>query len=174
LVVLCDISGSMHRYTRMFLHFVHALMKSHGRVETFLFGTRLTQVTRQLRARDVDLAVGRVTEAVADWAGGTRIGASLSEFNLKWSRRVLGQGATVLLVSDGLDRDDAGELAQAMALLKRSARQVIWLNPLLRYEGFEAKPAGVRAMLPHVDLFLPVHNLESLQGFARALSMPKG
>ncbi len=174
LVVLCDISGSMHRYTRMFLHFVHALMKSHGHVETFLFGTRLTQVTRQLRARDVDLAVGRVTEAVADWAGGTRIGVCLGEFNLKWSRRVLGQGATVLLVSDGLDRDDAGELAQAMALLKRSARQVIWLNPLLRYEGFEAKPAGVRAMLPHVDLFLPVHNLESLQGFARALSTPKG
>ena len=170
LVVLCDISGSMHRYTRMFLHFVHALMKSHGRVETFLFGTRLTQVTRQLRSRDVDLAVGRVTEAVSDWAGGTRIGACLGEFNLKWSRRVLGQGATVLLVSDGLDRDDSGNLTEAMALLKRSARQLIWLNPLLRYEGFEAKPAGVRAMLPHVDLFLPVHNLESLQAFAAALS----
>jgi len=174
LVVLCDISGSMHRYTRMLLHFVHALARSQaGRrvpVHTLLFGTRLTNVTRHLRERDVDLAVERVRGAVADWAGGTRIGASLADFNLHWSRRLLGQSASVLLITDGLDRDRVDELKDAMARLKRSAHQLIWLNPLLRYDKFEAKPAGIRAMLPYVDAHLPVHNLEALSDLAAALA----
>ncbi|HEY4370460.1 MAG TPA: VWA domain-containing protein [Burkholderiales bacterium] len=174
LVVLCDISGSMHRYTRMLLHFVHALARHQGAqrvpVHTLLFGTRLTNVTRHLRERDVDVAVERVRNAVADWAGGTRIGASLAEFNLHWSRRLLGQNASVLLITDGLDRDQVDELRAAMAKLKRSAHQLIWLNPLLRYDKFEARPAGIRAMLPYVDAHLPVHNLESLRGLAEALA----
>jgi len=174
LVVLCDISGSMHRYTRMLLHFVHALARHQGAqrvpVHTLLFGTRLTNVSRHLRERDVDLAVEKVRGAVQDWAGGTRIGASLTEFNLRWSRRVLGQNASVLLITDGLDRDKVDELREAMAKLKRSAHQLIWLNPLLRYDKFEAKPAGIRAMLPYVDAHLPVHNLESLGSLAEELA----
>lgn len=174
LVVLCDISGSMHRYTRMLLHFVHALARHQGAqrvtVHTLLFGTRLTNVSRHLRERDVDVAVERVRNAVEDWAGGTRIGASLTEFNLRWSRRLLGQNASVLLITDGLDRDRVDELREAMARLKRSAHQLIWLNPLLRYDKFEAKPAGIRAMLPYVDAHLPVHNLQSLSGLAEALA----
>jgi uncharacterized protein with von Willebrand factor type A (vWA) domain len=174
LVVLCDISGSMHRYTRMLLHFVHALARNQGSrrvpVHTLLFGTRLTNVSRHLRERDVDIAVERVRGAVEDWAGGTRIGASLTEFNLRWSRRLLGQNASVLLITDGLDRDKVDELRDAMARLKRSAHQLIWLNPLLRYDKFEAKPAGIRAMLPYVDAHLPVHNLDSLEQLAQALA----
>lgn len=174
LVVLCDISGSMHRYTRMLLHFVHALARNQGarrvQVHTLLFGTRLTNVSRHLRERDVDLAVERVRNSVQDWAGGTRIGPSLAEFNLRWSRRLLGQNASVLLITDGLDRDKVDELREAMARLKRSAHQLIWLNPLLRYDKFEAKPAGIRAMLPYVDAHLPVHNLESLGSLAEALA----
>jgi uncharacterized protein with von Willebrand factor type A (vWA) domain len=174
LVVLCDISGSMHRYTRMLLHFVHALARHQGAqrvpVHTLLFGTRLTNVSRHLRERDVDLAVEKVRGAVQDWAGGTRIGASLAEFNLRWSRRLLGQNASVLLITDGLDRDKVDELQDAIAKLKRSAHQLIWLNPLLRYDKFEAKPAGIRAMLPYVDAHLPVHNLESLGSLAQELA----
>lgn len=174
LVVLCDISGSMHRYTRMLLHFVHALARHQGArrvpVHTLLFGTRLTNVSRHLRERDVDLAVEKVRGAVEDWAGGTRIGASLADFNLHWSRRLLGQNASVLLITDGLDRDKVDELREAMAKLKRSAHQLIWLNPLLRYDKFEAKPAGIRAMLPYVDAHLPVHNLESLSSLAEELA----
>ena len=174
LVVLCDISGSMHRYTRMLLHFVHALARSQGArrvpVHTLLFGTRLTNVTRHLRERDVDVALEKVRTAVEDWAGGTRIGPSIAEFNLRWSRRLLGQNASVLLITDGLDRDSPEDLKQAMARLKRSAHQLIWLNPLLRYDKFEAKPAGIRAMLPFVDAHLPVHNLEALRDLADALS----
>ena len=170
LVVLCDISGSMHRYTRMFLHFLHALTQDRERVSTFLFGTRLTPVTRQLRDRDVDEAVRRVCEAVPDWAGGTRIAACLREFNWRWSRRVLGQNACVILVTDGLDRDDDAGLAGEMARLSRSCHRLVWLNPLLRYEGFEPRATGIRAMLPHADAFLPMHNLDSLAELARALS----
>lgn len=162
LVVLCDISGSMESYTRMLLHFVHAITNDRDRVHTFLFGTRLTDITRHLRHRDVDIALGSVSAAVADWAGGTRIGACLKEFNQRWARRVLGQGAVVLLISDGLDSDAGSGLQQEMERLAKSCRQLIWLNPLLRYEKFEARPAGIRAMLPHVDAFLPVHNLASL------------
>jgi uncharacterized protein with von Willebrand factor type A (vWA) domain len=172
LVVLCDISGSMNPYARMFLHFLHAITNDRDRVHTFVFGTRLTNVTRQLRHRDVDVAMARVAEAIKDWSGGTRIGACLREFNWRWARRVLGQNACVLLVSDGLDREAGEGLGEEMERLAKSSRTLIWLNPLLRYERFEAKPAGVRAMLPHVDQFLPVHNLKSLVELARTLSRP--
>ena len=170
LVVLCDISGSMNPYSRMFLHFLHAVTNDRDRVTVFVFGTRLTNITRQLRHRDVDVAMARVAEAIKDWSGGTRIGASLREFNFKWARRVLGQNACVLLVSDGLDREAGEGLGDEMERLAKSCRSLIWLNPLLRYDKFEARPAGVRAMLPHVDLFLPVHNLKSLVDLAHSLS----
>ena len=170
LVVLCDISGSMNPYSRMFLHFLHAVTNDRDRVSVFVFGTRLTNITRQLRHRDVDVAMARIAEAIKDWSGGTRIGASLREFNFKWARRVLGQNACVLLVSDGLDREAGEGLGDEMERLAKSCRSLIWLNPLLRYDKFEARPAGVRAMLPHVDLFLPVHNLKSLVDLAHALS----
>jgi uncharacterized protein with von Willebrand factor type A (vWA) domain len=170
LVILCDISGSMSRYSRMFLHFLHAITNDRDRVYTFVFGTRLTNITRHLRHRDVDVALTHVAQAVADWSGGTRIGTSLKEFNLRWARRVLGQNAVVLMITDGLDRDLGHELREEMARLDRSCRRLIWLNPLLRYEGFEPRPAGVRAMLPHVDAFLPAHNIESLVDLARVLS----
>jgi uncharacterized protein with von Willebrand factor type A (vWA) domain len=172
LVVLCDISGSMNPYARMFLHFLHALTNDRDRVHTFVFGTRLTNITRQLRHRDVDVAMTRVADAIKDWSGGTRIGVCLREFNWRWGRRLLGQNACVLLVSDGLDREAGEGLGEEMERLAMSCRFLVWLNPLLRYERFEAKPAGVRAMLPHVDLFLPVHNLKSLVELAHALSRP--
>jgi hypothetical protein len=169
LVVLCDVSGSMNRYSRMFLHFLHAITNDRDRVTSFVFGTRLTNISRYLRHRDVDVAMSGVADAIADWSGGTRIGNCLREFNLRWSRRVLGQNAVVLMISDGLDGDIGEGLAREMERLHRSCRKLIWLNPLLRYEGFEARPAGVRAMLPHVDEFLPVHNVASLVELARAL-----
>ncbi len=170
LVILCDISGSMNRYSRMFLHFLHALTGDRDRVYTFVFGTRLTSVTRYLRYNDVDVALGKVSTVVQDWAGGTRIGKCLREFNLHWSRRLLGQGAVVLLISDGLDRDAGAGLEPEIERLHKSCRRLLWLNPLLRYEGFEAKPAGVKVMLSHVDDFRPVHNLQSLVDLAKALT----
>ncbi len=172
LVVLCDISGSMNPYARMFLHFLHAITNDRDRVSVFVFGTRLTNITRQLRHRDVDVAMAKVADAIKDWSGGTRIGGSLREFNWRWGRRVLGQNACVLLVSDGLDREAGEGLAEEMERLAKSCRYLVWLNPLLRYDKFEARPAGVRAMLPHVDLFLPVHNLRSLVDLAKTLSGP--
>jgi hypothetical protein len=172
LVVLCDISGSMNPYARMFLHFLHALTNDRDRVHTFVFGTRLTNITRQLRHRDVDVAMTRVADTIKDWSGGTRIGVCLREFNWRWARRLLGQNACVLLVSDGLDREAGEGLGEEMERLAKSCRFLVWLNPLLRYDRFEAKPAGVRAMLPHVDLFLPVHNLKSLVDLAHTLSRP--
>jgi len=173
LVVLCDISGSMSRYSRMFLHFLHAITNDRDRVHTLVFGTRLTNITRHLRNRDVDIAMNRVTSAIADWAGGTRIGVCLEEFNRKWSRRLLGQNAVVLLISDGLDRDIGAGLGAEMERLHKSCRKLVWLNPLLRYDGFQPRPSGVRAMLPHVDAFLPVHNIESLVDLARELEQGK-
>jgi len=169
LVVMCDVSGSMNRYSRMFLHFLHASTNDRDRVTSFVFGTRLTNISRYLRHRDVDVAMSGVSDAIADWSGGTRIGNCLREFNLRWSRRVLGQNAVVLMISDGLDGDVGEGLAKEMERLHKSCRKLIWLNPLLRYEGFEARPAGVRAMLPHVDEFMPVHNVASLIDLARAL-----
>lgn len=169
LVVLCDISGSMSAYSRMLLHFLHAVTNDRDRVHTFLFGTRLTNVTRHMAHRDPDEAVAKVSRAVHDWSGGTRIGAVLREFNRLWSRRVLGQGAVVLLITDGLDRDAGEGLDGEMRRLHHSCRRLIWLNPLLRYDAFEPKSAGIRAMLPHVDDFRPVHNLDSLAGLIAAL-----
>ena len=173
LVILCDISGSMTRYSRMFLHFLHAITNDRDRVHTFVFGTRLTNITRQLRQRDVDVALNRIGQSVEDWSGGTRIGHTIGEFNRQWSRRVLGQGAVVLLISDGLDRDAGVGLAMEMQRLHKSCRRLIWLNPLLRWEGFEPKSQGIKAILPHVDEFRPVHNLQSLSELAAALSSPQ-
>jgi len=169
LVVLCDVSGSMSRYSRMFLHFLHAITSDRDRVTSFVFGTRLTNVTRHLRHRDVDVAMAQVLEMIADWSGDTRIGQCLGEFNLRWSRRVLAQNATVLMISDGLDGDVGEGLSIQMERMHKSCRQLIWLNPLLRYKDFEARPAGVRAMLPHVDAFLPAHNIKSLIDLAAVM-----
>lgn len=170
LVVLCDISGSMSAYARMLLHFLHTITNDRDRVHVFLFGTRLTNVTRDLNHRDPDVALARIGQSVQDWSGGTRIGEALAQFNRLWSRRVLGQGAVTLLITDGLDRDGGVGLGVETQRLQRSCRRLIWLNPLLRYAGFEAKPAGIRAILPHVDEFRPVHNLDSLAALVQALS----
>jgi uncharacterized protein len=170
LVVICDISGSMERYSRMLLHFMHTVTNDRDRVHTFLFGTRLTNVTRYLRYKDVDEALEKVSEAVDDWSGGTRIGHCLEDFNKFWSRRVLSQGAVVVLISDGLDRDEGDGLTLEMERLHMSCRRLIWLNPLLRYDGFEPKSIGIKAMLPHVDVFQTVHNLNSLNDLTRVLS----
>jgi uncharacterized protein with von Willebrand factor type A (vWA) domain len=170
IVALLDISGSMSEYTRLFLHFLHAVTDARKRVSVFLFGTRLTNVTRALRARDPDEALASCSSSVEDWAGGTRIATSLHSFNKLWARRVLGQGAIVLLISDGLEREADDRLAFEMDRLHRSCRRLIWLNPLLRYGGFEAKAQGIKMMLPHVDEFRPVHNLSSIEGLIKALS----
>src|ERR1700710_2851933 len=170
IVALLDISGSMSEYTRLFLHFLHAITDARKRVSVFLFGTRLTNVTRDLRARDPDEALASCSAAVEDWAGGTRIATSLHSFNKLWGRRVLGQGAIVLLISDGLEREADSRLDFEMDRLHRSGRRLIWLNPLLRYGGFEAKAQGIKMMLPHVDEFRPVHNLSSIEGLIAALS----
>jgi uncharacterized protein with von Willebrand factor type A (vWA) domain len=172
LVILCDISGSMSRYSRIILHFMHAITNDRDRVDTFLFGTRLTNVTRYLRHKDIDVALEKVGQTVDDWSGGTRIGKCLAEFNSRWSRRVLGQGAVLLFISDGLDRDGGEGLAKEMERLHKSCRRLIWLNPLLRYEGYEPRSVGARAIMPHVDEFRPVHNLESLADLTRVLSAP--
>ncbi|TIW96957.1 VWA domain-containing protein [Mesorhizobium sp.] len=169
LVVLADISGSMSQYTRIFLHFLHALTEKRRRVHAFVFGTRLTNLTRQMRHRDPDAALAESSATVKDWSGGTRIGDTLAEFNRLWSRRVLGQGAVVLLITDGLERDEIAGLSEEMERLHKSCRRLIWLNPLLRFDGFEARARGVKAMLPHVDEFRPVHNLEALADFCASL-----
>ncbi len=173
LVVIVDISGSMSRYSRMFLHFLHALVAIGGaehRTQAFVFGTRLTPITRQLASRDPDVAVAAVVQAVDDWSGGTRIAHALRDFNLHWARRVLAGSPTVLLVTDGLEHGDTELLARETERLAKSCRRLVWLNPLLRYDAFEPKARGIRAMLPHVDAFLPVHNIDSLQDLARTLT----
>jgi uncharacterized protein with von Willebrand factor type A (vWA) domain len=152
------------------LHFLHAITEREKRVTTFLFGTRLTNITRAIRERDPDEALAACSTHVADWAGGTRIASSLREFNKCWARRVLGQGAVVLLITDGLERDADVTLSFEMDRLHRSCRRLIWLNPLLRFEGFEARAKGVRTMLPHVDELRQIHNLESMRGLVEALS----
>ena len=176
LVALCDISGSMSQYSRLILHFLHAVANERGagwaQVHAFTFGTQLTNITRHLRTRDVDAALKAAGAQAQDWEGGTRIGQSLEAFNRDWSRRVLGQGAVVLLITDGLDRDDPDALARQMQRLHLSARRVIWLNPLLRWDGFAPKAAGIRAMLPHVDSFRAGHSIESLEALAAAISQP--
>ncbi|MFN3578565.1 MAG: vWA domain-containing protein [Tabrizicola sp.] len=174
LVVLCDISGSMADYSRMVLHFVHAVANRKGqgwaRVHAFTFGTRLTNITRHLRARDVDAALKAAGQEAQDWSGGTRIGQSLHAFNRDWSRRVLGQGAVVLLITDGLDRDDTDLLGKEVGRLHLSCRRLIWLNPLLRWTGFAPKAQGIRAILPHVDSFRAGHSIASLEALGRAIS----
>ena len=169
LVILCDISGSMSRYSRLVLHFMHAITNDRDRAHSFVFGTRLSNVTRYLRNSDVDLALEKAGEVVDDWAGGPRIGACLNEFNRVWGRRVLGQGAVVLLITDGLDREGAEGLTEEMDRLHRSCRRLIWLNPLLRYDAYAPKSTGAKAILPHVDEFRPVHSLNSLQDLADVL-----
>jgi hypothetical protein len=170
LVVLCDISGSMSRYSRLALHFLHAITNDRDRVYTFLFGTRLSNITRLLRHRDIDVAIDRVTKHVVDWSGGTRIGHCLAEFNLRWARRILGQGAVVLLISDGLDREGAAGLEQEIARLHRSCRRLIWLNPLLRYDAYEPLSQGAQVLIKHVDDFRPIHNLTSMRDLTSVLS----
>ncbi|WP_299736260.1 VWA domain-containing protein [uncultured Roseobacter sp.] len=177
LVVLCDISGSMSQYSRVVLHFLHAVANAKGagwaKVHAFTFGTRLTNITRHLKHRDVDAALAAAGAEAQDWEGGTRIGQCLESFNRDWSRRVMGQGAVVLLITDGLDRDDPDALARHMERLHLSSRRLIWLNPLLRWEGFAPKAQGIRAMLPHVDSFRAGHSIASLEDLALSLSRPE-
>lgn len=170
IVALCDISGSMESYSRILLHFFHALTNATDRVHTFVFGTRLTNITRLLRDRDVDRALDRIGNTVQDWYGGTRIGAALQAFNLNWSRRLLAQGAVVLLVTDGLDREGGEGIRVHARRLRKSCRSLIWLNPLLRYRAFAPRAAGIKALLPEVDEHRPVHNLDSLAELAVVLS----
>ena len=176
LVVLCDISGSMSQYSRTVLHFLHAVANARGagwaQVHAFTFGTRLTNITRHLATRDVDAALKAAGAQAQDWEGGTRIGASIEAFNRDWSRRVMGQGAVVLLITDGLDRDAPDDLARQMQRLQLTARRLIWINPLLRWDGFAPKAAGIRAMLPHVDSFRAGHSIASLEELADAISRP--
>ena len=172
LVVLADISGSMSRYSRMLLHFVHTLGHAEARVESFVFGTRLTRTTRLLKSRDPDVAVAQVVRAVQDWSGGTRISQCLHDFNRQWARRVLASNATVLLISDGLEHGQTDTLAFEMERLHKSCRRLLWLNPLLRFDAFEPRAAGIKAMLPHTDAFLPAHNLQSLAELADLLAHP--
>ena len=170
LVVVCDVSGSMTRYSQLLLHFAYALTNGRERVYSFVFGTRLTNISKYLVERDADVALEAAQDAVKDWSGGTRIGACIRNFNHEWSRRVLGQGAVVILITDGLDKDGGGSLSEEMERMHKSCRRLIWLNPLLRYSEFEPKALGVKAMLPHVDEFRPIHNLASVAELAEVLS----
>jgi uncharacterized protein len=174
IVALLDISGSMSQYSRIFLHFLHDLTDARKRVSTFLFGTRLTNVTRALRERDPDDALAACSASVPDWSGGTRIASSLHAFNKLWARRVLTQGAIVLLITDGLERDADDTLGFEIDRLHRSCRRLIWLNPLLRFDGFEARARGIRNMLPHVDEFRSIHNLETMAALVAALTRSGG
>ena len=176
IVALCDVSGSMSAYSRAILHFLHALINrkrsNWARVSAFTFGTQLTNITRYLTSSDVDIALQLTGKEVEDWDGGTRIGDCLHNFNLKWSRRVIGHGSVVLLISDGLESGDPELLAKEMKRLHLSSHRVIWLNPLLRWKGFAPKARGIRAILPHVDCFRSVHNIDSLENLAIAVSHP--
>jgi uncharacterized protein with von Willebrand factor type A (vWA) domain len=170
LVVICDISGSMDRYSRLLLHFIHTIENDMAKVEAFVFGTRLTRITRMLKNRPIDQAIERVSSEVQDWAGGTRIGESIQAFNQEWARRVLRNGAVVLVISDGWDRGDPELLASEMSRLQRSSYRLIWLNPLLGSPRYQPLTRGMQAALPFIDDFLPVHNLESLELLAEHLS----
>ena len=178
LVILCDISGSMSMYARMCLHMFHGLMADRrirrARTHTFVFGTRLTNITHALSCRDPDVALAEVSRIAEDWDGGTRIGEALHRFNFEWARRVLGQGATVLLVTDGLEREGLDLLEAEASRLGRTARRVIWLNPLLRYDAFAPKAGGIRVLLRHVHELRTVHNLASLMDLAGALQARDG
>ncbi|NCF48773.1 MAG: VWA domain-containing protein [Bacteroidetes bacterium] len=169
-IVICDISGSMEHYSRILLRFTHVLTQRRARVHSFLFGTRLTNITRQMQGCDPDAALASIATFVQDWSGGTRLTSAISIFNKEWSRRVLGQGAVVLLITDGLDRDSDGALAAQMERLQKSCAKLIWLNPLLRFDGFEPRSTGIQQMLPHVDSFVPVHSLNSITQLAELLT----
>jgi uncharacterized protein with von Willebrand factor type A (vWA) domain len=169
LVLLCDISGSMERYTRLLLNFAYALKNASTRVEAFVFATRLTRITRLLRSHDVDAALNRVTASVDDWSGGTRIGEAIESFNRRYARRVLGHGATVAIISDGWDRGDAAQMRHAIARLQRSCHRLIWMNPLMGAPGYEPLTLGLQAALPFVDDFLPAHNLANLEALGKLL-----
>ncbi len=173
IVVLCDISGSMAQYSRMFLHFMHAISNHRDRVHSFVFGTRLTNISRYLRNKDVDIALEATSRAVEDWSGGTRIGLCLEQFNRLWSRRVLSQGAVVILLTDGLDRGEGDDLQKQMDRLSKSCRQLIWLNPLLRYDKFEPKAKGIQSMLPYVDVLRSAHSVNSLAELPALLSQQR-
>ncbi|HCL72506.1 MAG: VWA domain-containing protein [Gammaproteobacteria bacterium] len=173
IVVLCDISGSMAQYSRIFLHFMHAISNHRDRVHSFVFGTRLTNISRYLRNKDVDIALEATSCAVEDWSGGTRIGLCLEQFNRLWSRRVLSQGAVVILLTDGLDRGEGDGLQKQMDRLSKSCRQLIWLNPLLRYDKFEPKAQGIQSMLPYVDVFRSAHSVNSLAELPHLLSQSR-
>ena len=170
LVLICDVSGSMERYTRLLLHFIHTIAGDLGRVEAFLFATRLTRITRYLNYRGVDQAVNEVSRAVPDWAGGTRIGDAIKAFNYTWARRTLGSGPVVLVISDGWDRGEPELLSREMSRLQRSCHRLVWLNPLLGSPNYQPLTQGIQAALPYVDDFLPVHNLNSLEALARHLN----
>jgi hypothetical protein len=171
LVLLCDVSGSMELYSRMLLHFAHTITWRHRRVEAFLFATRLTRITRQLRVLRPDAALAAVSRAVPDWSGGTRIGAAVKEFHQRWGRRVLGGGAVVLLVSDGWDRGDPAELAAQIARLQRSCHRLVWLNPLIGTPDYAPLTRGLQAALPFVDDFLPARTLANLEDLAAHLNV---
>ena len=176
LITLCDISGSMSQYSRIILHFLHSVSNTKGagwaKVHSFTFGTRLTNITRHLHQRDVDAALAAAGAEAQDWEGGTRIGDCLHAFNRDWSRRVMGQGAVVLLITDGLERGDPDKLEKEIERLHLSSRRLIWLNPLLRWDGFAPKAQGVAAMLPHVDSFRAGHSIASLADLAVVISQP--
>ena len=175
LVLICDVSGSMERYTRMLLQFIHTLYGGlDNRVEAFLFATRLTRVTGHLDYHDIDRAIGEVSKAVPDWSGGTRIGDILKTFNFRWARRVLGWGSVVLVISDGWDRGDPKLFGREMARLQRSSHRLIWLNPLAGAENYEPLTRGMRAAIPYIDDLLPIHNLASLEDLARHLNTLPG
>lgn len=169
IIVLCDISGSMERYVRMLLHFMHAITAGMRQVETFVFGTRLTRITRYLRLRDIDEAIRSISTIVNDWSGGTKIGECLKEFNFNWARRVLRSGAVVMIISDGWDRGDIPLLKREIERLSKSCYRLIWLNPLLGYEDYEPLTQGMQTALPYIDHFLPIHNLESLDQLGKVL-----
>jgi uncharacterized protein len=176
IVLLCDVSGSMEVYARLLVHFAYALSRRHRRVEAFLFSTRLTRITRQLRASRIDDAVQAVSKAVPDWSGGTRIGASLDEFHRRWGRRALARSPVTLLVSDGWDRGEPAVLAAAVARLHRSSHRLIWLNPLIGTQDYQPLTRGLVAALPHVDEFLPVRSLRDIAQLAEVLGRgaPRG
>ena len=174
IVLICDISGSMTRYSRMFLHFAHTLSSHQLTVYSFVFGTRLTNITRRLAGRDVDKALAEISDDVKDWDGGTRIADSLKRFNVDWGRRVLARDADVVLLSDGLERDSESDLEFQMQRLRRSCRTLVWMNPLLRFDAFEAKASGIKRMLPHVDRFVTAHSVDSITALGRMLRRGPG
>jgi uncharacterized protein with von Willebrand factor type A (vWA) domain len=174
LVLLCDVSGSMERYTRMLLYFMNGLVGRRDRTEAFVFATRLTRITRELHRRPARPSAPAISRLVPDWAGGTRIGEAIHSFNVRWARRVMTHAPVVLLISDGWDRGEPAQLAREMSRLQRSSRRLIWLNPLLGAPGYQPLTRGMQAALPYIDDFLPVHNLASLEMLAAHLNQLPG